>query len=534
MSTGYNYGRMRRVGTAWAFFILMGLFVALVVPLGEGFDEPWHLGYVQYFAQTGKLPPGPQIHLASELDQFLVKHPIGWRLRDIFPTLHSHDEYWQQPSDVRLTIDDAVRKIRFGGHFQEGSSEFSAQYESHQPPLYYVLAAPLFLLSSAVLPLADVFLLTRIWSMLLASTVVPLSYLLARRISGSVPVASSVAMLVGMFPGLYPDVVRVSNDALAVPLAAAVFVLLAQFLESRSDRHAVLLGLALLAGLSTKAFFIPVLFAIIVSLLWLKEIPSAAIIFVTSGAGWFWYARNFWITGSLTGLPETVEANTTVVSSVSSIGLIGWLDVFRLAAVSHVWMGNWSLLQYRGWIYQIVLYLFGIGAAGFILYLAKSPKPVNRVLLFIYFAFAASLIYYATQVFQKTGIPVIQGWYLSPLVPLEALAFVTGMRFLFPARGVTAAVAFAGLCFLAMSIYGNAFIAAPYYTGIIAHAPSGHLRAYHPQWSDIPVISARLTRLHPWIPDAVPLSLASGSLLLGFTLIYFQIKDRSWLEKSSS
>jgi hypothetical protein len=525
---------MRRVWTAWVFFILLGLFVALVVPLGEGFDEPWHLGYVQYFAQTGRLLPGPQIHLSVELDQLLVRHPTGWRLRDIFPSLHSHDEYWQQPPDERLRIDEDVRQMRFGSPYQEGSSEFSTQYESHQPPLYYALAAPFFLLSAAVLPLADVFLLLRIWSMLLASTVVPLSFLLAKRISGSLAVATSAGLLVSMFPGLFPDVVRVSNDALAVPLAALVFLLLAQFLESRSKRHALLLGLSLLAGLSTKAFFIPILFAVIVSLLWLKEIPSAATVFLTSSAGWIWYARNFWITGSLTGLPETVLANTTVTASLSSIGLIEWLDVFRLAAVSHVWMGNWSLLQYRGWIYQTVLYMFGIGIAGFILHTAKSRKPVNRVMLFVYLCFAASLIYYATQVFQKTGIPVIQGWYLSPLVPLEAIAFVTGIRFLLSSRGMMFGVAFAGLCFLAMSVYGNAFIAAPYYTGMISHAPSGHLRAYHPQWSDIPVICERLTRLHPWMPDAIPLSLASGVLLSGLALLYFQIKDRAWLEKSSS
>ena len=40
---------------------------------GEGFDEPWHLGYVQYVAQTGKLPPGPDLHLSVELEQFLDK-----------------------------------------------------------------------------------------------------------------------------------------------------------------------------------------------------------------------------------------------------------------------------------------------------------------------------------------------------------------------------------------------------------------------------------------------------------------------------
>src|SRR5262249_56128091 len=87
---------MRRVGTAWAFFILMGLFVALVVPLGEGFDEPWHFGYVQYLAQTGRLPAGPQNHLSCERDQFLLRHPVGRRLPDIPPPPHSPLQHFPQ------------------------------------------------------------------------------------------------------------------------------------------------------------------------------------------------------------------------------------------------------------------------------------------------------------------------------------------------------------------------------------------------------------------------------------------------------
>jgi hypothetical protein len=71
-----------------------------------------------------------------------------------------------------------------------------------------------------------------------------------------------------------------------------------------------------------------------------------------------------------------------------------------------------------------------------------------------------------------------------------------------------------------MLVYGNAFIASPYYSGVIEHAPSGHLRAYHPHFSDIPVISSRLTRLHPWIPGAVLPMLTVTVLLTGFFLIW--------------
>jgi hypothetical protein len=130
------------------------------------------------------------------------------------------------------------------------------------------------------------------------------------------------------------------------------------------------------------------------------------------------------------------------------------------------------------------------------------------------------LIYYATQVFQQTGTPVIQGWYLSPMIPIETLVFVLGMERLLRRRLMVAAVIFVGVCFLPMLIYGNAFMAAPYYSGLIDHAESGHLRAYHPHFADIPVMTSRLPRLHPWLPGlSLPL-LALAIPFIGFYLIW--------------
>src|SRR5688572_15233336 len=130
---------MKTVGLAWIFFLLMGLLVSLVVPLGEGFDEPWHLGYVQYVATTGRLPAGPSQHLSVELEGFLNRHPIGWRLHEIYPSLQSQEEYWRTNEPERMQIDASLRELRFSNVYQEGSGRFSEQYESHQAPLYYLL-----------------------------------------------------------------------------------------------------------------------------------------------------------------------------------------------------------------------------------------------------------------------------------------------------------------------------------------------------------------------------------------------------------
>src|SRR5215475_5803930 len=99
---------MKTAVVAWIFFLVTGVFVSLVVPLGEGFDEPWHLGYVQYVAQTWRLPPGPYRHLSVEIDAFLQHHPMGWRLHDIFPNLYTQEDYWHQAAANRLADDNAL------------------------------------------------------------------------------------------------------------------------------------------------------------------------------------------------------------------------------------------------------------------------------------------------------------------------------------------------------------------------------------------------------------------------------------------
>ena len=120
-----------------------------------------------------------------------------------------------------------------------------------------------------------------------------------------------------------------------------------------------------------------------------------------------------------------------------------------------------------------------------------------------YAVFGTALVYFATQVFQKTGASVIQGWYLTLFVPVEAVLFVAGARGWFERRWnwiVSALV----VLFFALLIYSAVFVALPYYAGVTSHNPSGHLETYHPAFDDLSLMTHRLLRFQPAVPAFVP------------------------------
>src|SRR5262245_50357014 len=181
MTFGSKDGQM--LAAAWIAFIAAGIFFALTTPLGEGIDEPAHFAYVQHIAQTGHPPRGHAKYLSQELSRFLGAHPVSWSLHSLHPALTSHDDFWKQSPEEQASRDAQVRELHFSGRYVEAAGESNVQYETHQPPLYYVLAAPVFAVSSKWLSFTATFLITRIFSVLLASLVVPASRLLSQGLS---------------------------------------------------------------------------------------------------------------------------------------------------------------------------------------------------------------------------------------------------------------------------------------------------------------------------------------------------------------
>jgi len=155
-----------RLVVAWLAFLVAGTFFALMNPLGEGFDEPFHLAYLQYLVQTGNVPLGHSMHVSEQIDFFLHNQPVSWGLRTNFPALLAHEDYWAQPN--REKMDGLSSELRFSGPYVEATSDVSGQYEAHQPPLYYLLTSPAFAVVSRLSSFVSTFLWMRLVSVAIA------------------------------------------------------------------------------------------------------------------------------------------------------------------------------------------------------------------------------------------------------------------------------------------------------------------------------------------------------------------------------
>src|SRR5271165_879465 len=146
-------------------------------------DERAHLAYVQEVAEHGRIP---------------------WVGRDYVPWQELAIEQGTYPH--RSGLDPRALGLR-------GSS-----YEGWQPPLYYVLAAPAFLIESNY---RDKVYAVRAFDLLLLLAAVVILAFLARAVFGQywrVPYCLALSTL--LWPGVIVRAVTVSNAALEVPLVA--------------------------------------------------------------------------------------------------------------------------------------------------------------------------------------------------------------------------------------------------------------------------------------------------------------------------
>jgi len=475
---------------AWLAFLAVGLFLAVMTPFGEGIDEPAHFAYVQHIAQRWQPPLAHSQYFSREIDQFLHLQPVSWSFHSLHPTLQSHDEYWALDAQERQSRDQSFRDLHFSGAYVEAADPVSVQYESHQPPLYYAITAPVFAAASRW-SFAGAFLITRIWSVALASLIVPGAFLLSRVVFRDPIACNSVASLVVLFPGLYPGVVRVSNDALAAPVAAWLFLCLIGFLQKERSPDFYGLCVTALVGLWTKAFFIPIVAAAVLILLLYGKTRSAVSLLLVSILGWFWYGMTFVHTGSITGLPETVLAQTSVPSSLDALGKLDWLNMFVVMRSSHIWIGNGSLLGVRSWMYQVITWFFVVTVLGLVRPRRMTAQRTIAPLVLGYGVFLIALIYIGTQVFQQTGMSVIQGWYLTLLIPVEAVLLVAGAQGLLPNSWKWIVRTIMALLFVLL-VYSSLFVALPHYAGLVKHGAT-----YHPALQDFRLIPERLLRFYP-------------------------------------
>ncbi|MCC7372635.1 MAG: glycosyltransferase family 39 protein [Chloroflexi bacterium] len=497
--------RSARLGARAAWLLLVPILLAygyIAVGYARGTprwnnpDEPAHVNVVRQIARTGQLPVLQQGDWDSELLSRLTTH---W-----FP-----NDY-----DV-----DGIR------------------YEGHQPPLYYLLAAPVHWLTAGQ-PINRQILALRLFSILIAAVTVVAAFVVAREAAPTRPaLAVLTAATVAFIPMNTAISAAVNNDALASALAAvALAALMIGRRRGFSDRWAVGIGVLIGALVLTKLtvyVYVPLILGTLLlagrtsspgdaagtarpaAISWLRTLrwPAIAVAVSLLVAGW-WVVRNMLVYGPLDPLAMARHDQIVVGQPRWTSYDLESLDFFFRILFRSFWgMFGWMGVVLDDGFYILYLVLTVLGIAGVeIGWLARTALGVRHKGLLI----GAALLVFGEVAYYNLTFIQPQGRYLFPaLVPLA----------LFLSSGWTA-LADRAVSPLPVRLLTTAVLA-----GAIAWAlgeAHGALRASE-LWSDNALIAAASVgalavlllpeRARRWLPDGLPLMLALTLGLLDYAAL---------------
>jgi 4-amino-4-deoxy-L-arabinose transferase-like glycosyltransferase len=326
-------------------YLLLGTLYAVYTPAWQAPDEPAHYNYIRYLAEQHRFP--------------LLK-----------------------PGDFPAAYLEEIK----AAHFPPGMSIEPIRYEFHQPPLYYLLAVPVYgLFAGSLLPL-------RLFSVLLGALLLLVVYWAVEAFIPNRPIlALGTTALVAFLPMHLAMTAAVNNDVLSELLLAIVLLLAIRYLQpgtvhsgqAAGTRLLVLLGITTGLGLVTKSslYIVPplVLAAIAARKLWLEPgEPSfcsglgsfSAYLLPGLGLALPWWLRNLAIYGGLDflGLGRHDQVVVGQLRTADFVAQFGWPRLIHDFVVTSFhsfwgqfgWMG--VLLDQR--LYQALALLSALAALG--------------------------------------------------------------------------------------------------------------------------------------------------------------------------
>lgn len=442
-----------------------------LTPLWDGFDEPFHYGYVQYVARYGSLPVVGRAGLSAEIGQSLALAPASHLVKRNIPGVMTFDEYFRLPRRDRLALRGRLDRLE-SGRTQPDSG--GGDYEALQAPLAYVFLAPfdrLFFwmhLPSRVLALR---LVGGVCSVLMTAV---FTLRLGGQLGLSALARSSVIFLVFSCQMFYASVAHIANDWLAIPLFVLVLSLSVSTYLCPGRSSVLALGLALAAGLLTKAYFLcavpPASGVVLVLCLKRKLLLRHAMLFLLlcGGLAGPWYARNLVLYGSLTGMQES--AGGTSLRQVFTAALrLPWARSVLTTARAALWTGNNSGTTFDVATIDLLLLL---ALAGACLYgtraLIQHPAAPGRTVITGLLCYSMGLAFSAALTFNFThGAGIAPApWYSQVLFPPGLCLLVAG----FSIGGLAGRVLWAGTVWLWAYVISATYVAKllPLYGGISA------------------------------------------------------------------
>lgn len=450
------------LGLIVAGYLVLAVLYATRVPIWNAPDEPAHFNFIRAIAVDHRLP---------------ILEPGDYNQDQLARLMHDH--------------------------FANGESIDSLRYESHQPPLYYLVATPVFLATERFGVPTQVVAL-RLLTAVIGALVILATYHLASLIF---PDRASSALGAAAFVALVPMHVfmdaAIDNDALVeLMIALALIVLVDDLRKPREPRNDLLVGVA--AGLAALAKLDGGVCAVLIVAGFLgtallsanrsRAVRRAPLRIVRAGivaaliSGW-WFARNLLIYGL--GDPFALRRHAEVVVGQPLTGALtrARLRDLVLTAFHSFWgQFGWMGIPYSDRTYDVIAALSLLVALGIALYLwrllypfrvkawtwrreGRSARRFDSVTgaerLAVALLLLEVLLVIVGVVFYNLRYLQPQGRYFFPAMPALAILSVAGIEELIRDEHVGLVIAIAGcalygLCvFSLFQVIGPAFAAAP-------------------------------------------------------------------------
>jgi 4-amino-4-deoxy-L-arabinose transferase-like glycosyltransferase len=412
-----------------AYLVLAGQYVWRT-PDWQTPDEPAHYNYVRQIVDEGRLP---------------VLKTGDWNqaYQDAL-TAHNFAPQWTACPQLTDYIGPPPEGFNCPGLE-------TVEYEDHQPPLYYLLQAPVYALSDGDL------VTMRLFSALLGAGVVLATWAALRSLAPGRPcIPLTAAAFVAFIPQHLAILASVSNDGLTELIVALTLLATVRYLGNPDSaaRSMSPLVLGVLAGAAmltkTTIYFLGGIVVLAVLLRWRRARQQgegwswrrtaahlSAVLIPALAIGGVWWVRNLAVYGgtdftalsrheSVTiGQPRTADYIDDVYGGSTRV----YLENYAKTTFHSFWgQFGWMALPMPANVYRLLL-LFTLGSlAGVVVWLARvrgrpalTPAQWDAVLILaavIVLVFAAYLIY-------NLEFVQFQGRYLYPaLLPLALIVAV--------------------------------------------------------------------------------------------------------------
>jgi hypothetical protein len=423
--------------------LLIGVGYIAIMPPFEGFDEPAHYASLRQIADTLTIPLFGKSYLPKDVADY--SGPMAYSsLHPPFDSGLTYAKFFADPAAVARFLRDYRQPQPRPSFIASGAPNWEAQH----PPLYYVMLAPVLRLAETA-PFVSQILVLRIVSYALALAgvffglkAIPNAIPNSGAITGPAAAATGFLLYPVMLPMFFPEFARIGNDSLCLLLAGlAAFVLTKMFANERKLVWPLALGACLGLGLLTKAFFLPITFAIGVFLLvqcWRSgdgtvrrlRLRNGAVILVIAvliGGGWYVYDALF--NGVVIGGDDSVVRHSGFWTGVAhNLSIVDLARGATVTFVTWIWAGTWSLVRMPLSLYVPLALLMAlmIGAAAVQLRRAPLGDPLWLTVL-LFAVFAAGLLYHVVLVAANGGEGGTAGWYFHILMPWTAPALGLGI-----------------------------------------------------------------------------------------------------------